>query len=59
MKDGGGGAETVDHHKTLVSVKLLDQLRVVTELVGPQFNLMDFKDAEVKEGPEVVPLRKR
>ena len=38
--------------RCLVSVKLLDQHRVVMELVGPAFDLVDFKDAAIKQGPE-------
>ena len=47
----------VDNLKALVSVKLLDQHRVVTKLVGPQFNLMDFRKTDVEEESEELPLR--
>ena len=43
--------------KALVSVKMLDQPRVVKELVGPRY-LVGSQDAEVKEGPEKLALRK-
>ena len=33
----------VDTHKAVVSVKLLDQHRVVMESVGTRFNLVDVK----------------
>ena len=49
----------VDNRQALVSVMLLDEHRVVRELVGPKFNLVDFQDAEVNEAPELLALRKR
>ena len=40
----------MDSHNALVSVKLLDQHRVLKELVGSAFNMEDYKDATVGEG---------
>ena len=47
----------VDNDDAFVSVKLLDQQCVVNEWVGPAFNMVDYKDAAVKQGPEEITLR--
>ena len=48
----------VDTDKALVSVKLFEQHRMMSELVRPKFNLTDFKYADVKDGFEELTLRK-
>ena len=45
--------------EVLISVKLLDQHRLVKELVGPRFNLAEFKDAEMMEGSEILRVGER
>ena len=47
----------VDNHEASVSVKLLDQHRVVKELVGRAIDTVDHKGATVKQGPEELTLR--
>ena len=45
----------VDNHKALDSVKLLDPHRVVRELVGPTFNLMDHRCRGEGRGQKSLP----
>ena len=47
----------VDNHKTLVSVKLLDQHRVVKEVLGPAFDTETDPSVNVREGPYELTLR--
>ena len=42
----------VDHHKGLVSVKLLDQHIVVQEVLGPALDKKTSPDAKIRSGPE-------
>ena len=46
----------VHNHKALVSVRLLDQHRVVREVVAPAFDTEKFPDATVRGGPEKLTL---
>ena len=47
----------VDSHKALVSVMLLDQHRVVKEVVGSAFDNINFPAAKRTSGPEKLTSR--
>ena len=46
-----------DNHNALVTVKLVDQHRAVTELVGPSFDQRKLPDARIRRGPEELTLK--
>ena len=45
----------IHSHNALVSIKLLDQTRMVKEVVGPAFG--NFPGAKIRKGPDELTLR--